>query len=77
MEIISSGKRYGLGDPEIEATLQEIVFSSDEDTAGTTEHEVLEMLVSKVQLTNRTTGKYYMALLHLKLALESLTEGTN
>lgn len=77
MEIISSGKCYGLGDSESEASLQKIIFSSDGNITGTTEGEVLEMLISKVQLTNRTTGKYYMTLLHLKLALENLTEGTN
>jgi len=77
MEIISSGRRYGLADADTTgeiASTQEIVFSED-GSEGTTVQEILEVLVSKVQLVQRTTGMNQMSLLHLKMALETLEAG--
>ena len=78
MEIISSGRRYGLADanPTTGETVpnQEIVFSED-GSEGTTVQEVLEVLVIKVQLVQRTTGMNQMSLLHLRMALETLEAG--
>ena len=73
MEIISSGKRYGLGNPEIE-TQQEIIFSSDGCERGTSVREVLEVLLTQARLSSRTSGKNIMATLHLQMALENLED---
>lgn len=75
MEIISSGRKYAVAGCSQDSSLaQEIVFAGGENP-GTSPGELLEVLVSKIQLECRTRGKHYMTMLYLKMALESLEKG--